>query len=82
LLVFEVFDGPEAEVHGVKHEKLKQRDLGVWLCLMKMVRVEWSIWKVICNVRYFVLMNDNVLSLINNPLAGLSNKLALIGHLL
>jgi hypothetical protein len=29
LLVFEVFDGPEAEVHGVKHEKLKQRDLGV-----------------------------------------------------
>lgn len=80
LIILEVFDRPEAKIHAIENEKLKQCSLGVFLCLVEGVFVERDKTEPLCQYLEFLLVDGYVFSPRGYVAASGTNKSTLVGH--
>lgn len=80
LIILEVFDRPEAKVHAIEDEKLKQGSLGVFLCLVEGVFIERDETEPFCKYFEFLLVDRYMFGPRGDVAASGTDKSTLVGH--
>ena len=79
VFILEVRQGPEAEIHEIKHKQLQKCQLGLLTGVMKIILLEFfARFVLLGQLLQFLLVDVDVLGLSNHPATGGPDQLAAV----